>query len=77
MMGKLVKADEAGLEPFIEELNGCINAFASDGYGGARIAVDVLPRNDKQQKRLIKLLREAGYETVWTDDKSVLNIIWV
>lgn len=56
---------------------GCINKFASDGYGGAWIAVDVLPQNDKQQKRLIKLLHEAGYEAVWIDDKSVLNILWV
>ncbi len=60
-MTEIVRADEAGLEPFIERINECINTFAcDDACGGVRISSAMLPRSDKQQKRLIKLLHEAG-----------------
>lgn len=62
-MGKLVKADEAGLEPFIEELNGC----ASDGYGGAHIAIDVLPRS-------IKILKNASMRRY---ERGKLRDAWI
>lgn len=76
MMEQLIKADEAALAPFIKRINECIELYAYGINSGVKIATDLLPRSDKQRERLIKLLHEAGYKTIWTNYSSILEILW-
>lgn len=75
-MEQLIKANEVALEPFIKRINECIKIYAHSRNSGVKIATDLLPRSNKQRERLIKLLHEAGYKTMWTNYSSILEIIW-
>lgn len=75
-MEHLIKADEVALKPFVKRINECIKLYAHGSNSGIRITTDLLPRSDKQRGRLIKLLHEAGYKTMWTNYSSILEIIW-
>lgn len=76
MMEQLIKADEVALAPFIKRINECIELYAHGRNSGVKIATDLLPRSDKQRERLIKLLHEVGYKTIWTNYSSILVILW-